>query len=382
MSLVTDAIKQWLPWWLRELAGWEIVGARERVIRALKWKKPDRIPLFLSITPWRSDVVAAFYSPSSFWKPVNHPPGMKTDIKLPGRSYLTFITNWMKKGAFNVVDEFGCIWYNPGNETIGQVVNPRILRTWDDLKTLKMPKKTNKGRWLAAKLLFGLFGKNRYRLGDLGNFFFERMQFLRGFDNLLKDVARNREKVKSLVEKLTDWYCWLVDEWAKRGAEGLIATDDWGTNHNTFISPRTFGDLFQQGYEAVTERLRDHNMHFWLHSCGNIYYLIPKLIESGVDCLQLDSPAQTSLKKLKEFGGKVAFCNVADIDRVIPYKTPKEVEARVLQIIKELGPFNGGLIGTTYADLAALNFPKENMEASVRAYRRFGRYDEYPLKSK
>ncbi|MHA1276739.1 MAG: uroporphyrinogen decarboxylase family protein [Candidatus Helarchaeota archaeon] len=379
MSLVIDALTQLVPWWVRELAGKEIVGARDRVIRALKWKKPDRVPLFLSTTPWRSDVVAAFYSPPSFWKPINHPPAMKPNISLPKRSYLTFIANWLKRESFYVVDEFGCIWYNPGNETIGQVIAPRVLRTWDDLKAFRIPKKTNKGRWTTAKLLFGLFGKNRYRLGDLGNFFFERMHFLRGFDNLLRDVVRNQEKVKILVEKLTEWYCWLIDEWAKRGANGLIATDDWGTNHGTFISPRVFDALFKPGYQAVTERLHDHNMDFWLHSCGNVYYLIPKLIESGVDCLQFDSPAQTGLKKLREFGGKVAYCNVADIDRVIPYKTPKEVEARVLQIIKELGRFNGGLIGTIYADLAALNFPKDNMEASERAYRRWGKYGEYPL---
>ncbi len=380
MSLVTDTLKGLIQWRIGTLFRKEKVGARERVLRALKFKKPDRIPLFLALEPYNSDVLGIFHSPPLLWKPVNRPSILKTnDIHLPGRSFMTYITNWIKSESFHVIDEFGSIWYNPGNATIGQVVNPRVLKTWDDLKDLKTPRKTRTGRWGIAKLLLGLLGKSRYRLGDLGNFFFERMHFLRGFDNLLMDVARNREKCKALAEKLSDWYCWLVDEWVRLGVDGVITTDDWGTNHNTFISPRTFDEIFKPAYQAVTERCHDNNMHFWLHSCGNIYYLIPKLIESGVDCLQLDSPAQTGLKKLKEFGGKIGFCCVADIDRVIPYKTPPEVQARVLQIIKELGRFNGGLIGTVYADLAALSFPKENMDASVIAYKRFGKYGDYPL---
>ncbi|MHA1264439.1 MAG: uroporphyrinogen decarboxylase family protein [Candidatus Helarchaeota archaeon] len=354
---------------------------RERVLRALKFKGPDRVPLFLATAPWDSDVVGGIFFPPWFWKPVNYPSMLNPKVKPAKRSWTTYLTNWIKRDSFVVADEFGCLWYNPGNETIGQVVNPRVLKTWDDLKTFKTPKRTNNGRWWAAKLLFSLFGKSKYRLGTLDNFFFERTHFLRGFNNLLKDIARNREKLCQLIEILAEYYCWLVDEWAKRGADGLIATDDWGTNHGTFISPRAFDAIFKEGYKAVTERCQDHNMQFWLHSCGNIYYLIPNLIEAGVDCLQLDSPAQTGLKKLREFGGKVCYCTVADIDRVIPYKTPPEVEARVLQIIKALGPFNGGLIGTIYADLQALNFPKENMDASVDAYKRWGRYDRYPLKN-
>ncbi|NVM31375.1 MAG: hypothetical protein HWN65_21225 [Candidatus Helarchaeota archaeon] len=380
MSIIIHGIRELLSWRVRELFQREKMGARERVIRALKWKKPDRIPLFLGTAPWESDVIGSDFFPPWGWKPANIPPDLKNPESILGRSIATYIVNWVKRGSFWAIDEFGSIWYNPGNETIGQVVKPRVLKTWDDLKDFKTPKRVNRGRWWLTKFLFELLGKSRYRLGSFKNYFFERMHFLRGFDNTLMDIKRNTEKVKILVEKLTDHYLWLADEWIKRGADGVIATDDWGTNHGTFISPRDFDEIFKPGYQAVAERLHDNNMHFWLHSCGNVYHLIPKLIEAGVDCLQFDSPAQTGLKKLREFCGKVCYCNVADIDRVIPYKTPKEVEARVVQIIKELGPFKGGLIGTIYGDLAALGFPKENMDASVMAYRRWGKYGEYPLK--
>jgi len=347
------------------------VNSKELTIRAIEFKKPERIPLYLSTAPWNSDVVAALFFPPRGWRPYNR--------KFISRTPISYITTPLRKGKKHLMDEFGSIWYVPGNETLGQVVDPRVIATWEDLKNFKLPQKTNKGRWWFAKFLFRLFGRGKYLLGSIDNFFFERMHFLRGFGNLLRDVKRSIEKLKILGEKLADWYCWLVDQWARLGANGIIATDDWGSNQSTFISPRDFDEIFKPLYQTVIEQIHDYGMHFMLHSCGNIYYLIPNLIETGVDCLQLDSPRQTGLRKLREFSGKICYCTVADISQVIPFKTPKEVEAEVLQMIKMLGPFNGGLIGTIYADLRAVNFPKDNMDANTRAYRRFGKYGEYPL---
>jgi uroporphyrinogen decarboxylase len=135
-------------------------------------------------------------------------------------------------------------------------------------------------------------------------------------------------------------------------------------------------------YQMVIDRVHAHGMHFILHSCGNIYYLIPELINAGVDCLQLDQPRQTGLNRLKEFCGKVAYMPVADISKVIPYSTVPEIEAEVLKMIKVLGPHNGGLIGTIYSDTKALEIPQKKMDIVEKAYRRFGNYNEYPLKQK
>lgn len=358
---------------LSDIHSYENMNSRELSIRALEFKKPERIPLFLSMTPWRSDIVGGMFFPNWGFKV---PKGWPV---LP-RSPSSYIQQWIRKDAFYLMDEFGSIWYNPGNDTIGQVVNPRALSSWDKLKTMRMPKKIDKGRWWLTKFLFRTFGRNKYKLGTLDNFFYERMHFLRGFNNIVKDIKRQTEKVKELAEKLADWYCWLVDKWAALGAHGIIATDDWGTNHSPFISPRDFDEIFKPAYQTVTERIHDHGMHFMLHSCGQIYELIPSLIESGVDCLQLDTPRFVGLKRLAEFKGKMAYMCVAGIADIIPNRTPREVQAEVVRIIKHLGRFNGGLLGTIYADLQALNFPRENMEASVKAYRRFGRYDQYPLK--
>jgi len=352
------------------------VDFRENTIRSLTFKKPDHIPLFLHLSPLESDIIGGMFFPNLGWKLTE--TQKKYGIK---RSPTCYIISKLKKEKHYLIDEFGSIWYNPGNETIGQVVDPRVLKTWDDLKNFKTPTRSNRGRWWLGRFLFRTFGKKKFKIGTLDNFFFERMHFLRGFGNILKDLKRNREKVKELGEILADWYVWLVDQWQKLGADGLIATDDWGTNHGPFISPKDFDDVFKPIYRKVTDRIHEYGMYFFLHSCGNIYYLIPKLAEAGVDCLQLDQPRMTGLEKLAEFSSKkkIAYMCVADISKVIPYKTPKYVQAEVLAMIKKLGRFNGGLLGTIYSDITAVNFPKENMDANVRAFKRFGKYGKYPL---
>ncbi|MHA1785195.1 MAG: uroporphyrinogen decarboxylase family protein [Candidatus Helarchaeota archaeon] len=346
------------------------MDSRERVIRAIKCKKPDKIPYFQATSPFDSDIVGGMIYPNLFWKPKNlRYPIQKRALKRDPTSY---IFHWILKNEIRLVDEFGSIWYNPGNETIGQVVDPRVLSSWDDLKNFEIPDKKATGRMWLGKFLFRAFGKSRFRLGAVDNFFYERMQFLRGFGNILADVKRHPDKLLELGEKLADWYCWLIDQWAKIGCDGIITTDDWGTNHGTFISPKDFKSIFHPLYKQVIEHCHDHEMLFVLHSCGNIYSLIPSLIDTGVDCLQLDSPRMTGLDRLAEFGGKISYMCVADIAEVIPFKTPKEVEVEVYRMIKKLGIFNGGLIGTIYADTTALHFPPENMKAVIRAYKRFG----------
>ncbi|MHA1269098.1 MAG: uroporphyrinogen decarboxylase family protein [Candidatus Helarchaeota archaeon] len=347
------------------------MNGRELCIEALTCKTPERIPMYLPTDLLHTDMIASVTLPYWGWKPEK-----KGFIPRDISSYIH--VRLMRDRKLYFIDEFECIWYAPpGNETIGQVINPRVIKTWNDLKDFKTPKRINKGRWWMTKFLFRVFGKNRFRLGSIDNFFFERMHFLRGFRNICIDIKRNKEKVIELGEKLADWYIWYIDQWARHHADGIIATDDWGASTGPFISPRDFDKTIKPLYQRVTERIHDYGMFFMLHSCGNIYHLIPKLIESGVDCLQLDSPLMTGLDKLSEFNGKICYCCVADIQKVLPFKNTKEVEATVFQIIKKLG--KGGLIGTVYPDYTAINIPKKNIDASIRAFRRFGNYGKYPL---
>ena len=81
----------------------------------------------------------------------------------------------------------------------------------------------------------------------------------------------------------------------------------------------------------------------------------------------------TGLNKLGEFSGKICYCCVPDIQKILPFKSEKEIEAFVYHMIKKLGK-KGGFIGTIYADYEAIKLPRKNIEACIRAYKRFRKY--------
>jgi uroporphyrinogen decarboxylase len=67
----------------------------------------------------------------------------------------------------------------------------------------------------------------------------------------------------------------------------MLAADDWGTQRNLIASPKIFRQLFLPYYRRVTEtchRLAP-NVKLFLHSCGAIFNLIDLLVEAGFDVL-------------------------------------------------------------------------------------------------
>lgn len=73
----------------------------------------------------------------------------------------------------------------------------------------------------------------------------------------------------------------------------MMAADDWGTQNNLFASPRIYQKLFLPYYRRINEECHRiaPNVKLFLHSCGAIYNLIDLVVESGFDVL---NPVQWS----------------------------------------------------------------------------------------
>ena len=112
-----------------------------------------------------------------------------------------------------------------------------------------------------------------------------------------------------------------------------------------------------------------------LHSCGNVYPLIPDLIDAGVDIL---NPIQVSAREMeparlkREFGDRLAFSGAIDTQHVLPYGSPLEVEEEVRRRIQELGPGGGYMIASVHN--LQPDVPPENVVAMFRAGMKHGRY--------
>lgn len=153
-----------------------------------------------------------------------------------------------------------------------------------------------------------------------------------------------------------------------------ICGTDFGSQNSLMMSPETFRDHYLPYYRKMNDWIHTHTTWKTLkHSCGAVYDLIPLLIESGFDAL---NPVQCSAAgmdpvKLKEnFGKDILFWGGGvDTQKVLPFGTPEEVRAQVLQRL-EIFSKGGGYIFNTIHNIQP-NTPIENIAAMVETVKEF-----------
>jgi uroporphyrinogen-III decarboxylase len=100
------------------------------------------------------------------------------------------------------------------------------------------------------------------------------------------------------------------------------------------------------------------------HTDGVVYPIISELIEIGIDVLNPIQPAAMDPVKLKaEYGQRLCFWGSLDLQKTLPFGTPSEVRAEVIERLKTLGRGGGLLIGPTHN--IQLDTPLENFWAMV-----------------
>lgn len=199
----------------------------------------------------------------------------------------------------------------------------------------------------------GLIGKqqpgdDRYKLAHWWFCLFERHWSLRGMTNALMDYYTDPESVHRLFRTLTDFYLVLIER-AKTelDADGILTSDDLGTQTAPFFSLDIFREFFKPYYTELIDKAHSLGMHFWLHACGNIEHFLPDLIEIGLDVIHPIQKHTMEEKKIAaQFGKDLCIWAGFDVQQVIPWGTPDEVRAEVRYMIDTYQRPEGRLIFT------------------------------------
>jgi len=124
-----------------------------------------------------------------------------------------------------------------------------------------------------------------------------------------------------------------------------------------FLKPR------QANFIAELKRINP-DVKVAYHTDGNVYKIIPELIEIGLDILNPIQPASMDPAKLKEdFGDRLCFWGSMDEQYTLPMGSPAQVEAEVIKRIETLGKNGGLILGPTHH--VQLDTPMENFWAMV-----------------
>jgi len=209
---------------------------RNLVKQTLTFSSPQRIPRDLWLLPWAVEHYPAQLDEiqTRFPRDITGAPGfVKTLPRTVGEQY----------GIGEYIDEWGCIFENRQSGVIGEVKRPLVL-TWDDLEKVRPPEEL-----LSIDIdQVNAFYKNSdyFVTGGCCPRPFERLQFIRGSENLYIDLAEQPSELFILLDRIHQFYLKEIDVWAKTDVDALNIMDDWGSQNSLLISPKQWRKIFKR----------------------------------------------------------------------------------------------------------------------------------------
>jgi uroporphyrinogen decarboxylase len=215
--------------------------------------------------------------------------------------------------------------------------------------------------------------QDRYVLFGWWRLFFERPWGIRGMTNLLMDYYVAPEAVHRLHDALCTLYCGYIERVARElRPDGFWTSDDLGHQTQPFMRPETFHEFLKPYYDRVGAVLNRHDLHWWLHSCGNNTPLLPDLIDAGVDVLHpVQKHTMDEAAVAQEFGDRLTFLAGLDVQHVLQEQDPAGVRAEVRFLIDTFDRPGGGMCIAAGNGIVA-GTPFENIEAFLDEAVRYG----------
>jgi len=190
-------------------------------------------------------------------------------------------------------------------------------------------------------------------------FMYMRLFYLRGFENLMIDLATDDPRLPKLIQMVESYNSAVICKYMELGAEYMTFGDDLGMQKSLPMSPAMWRKFIKPSYERMFRPCREAGVPIYQHTDGHILEIIPDLIEVGVTVLNPQFRAN-GLKGLQEMAkGKVALNQ--DLDRqLFPFATPSQIEDHVNEVFEGLYLPAGGLM--LYAECEP-DVPLENIDA-------------------
>jgi len=306
---------------------------RELVRRTLEFSSPERIPRQMWVLPWavdrypeRVEEIQRRYPDDIVTAPACTPvsPLVQGDRYLPG----------------TYVDEWGCRFESVQKGIIGEVKEP-LLSSWDRLDQLRVPAECLHVD--VERVNAFCRATDRFVMAGCCPRPFERLQFLRGTEPLLKDLLRQPAGLSELIELLHDLYLRELEVWARTDVDGLMFMDDWGSQEALLVSPAIWGRLFRPLYAEYVDLAHRHGKYLFMHSDGHITGILDDLIELRLDAINCQVACMGIETVGERFGGRITFWGEVDRQRLLPYGTREEVFETVRRM-NALLYRNGGVI--------------------------------------
>lgn len=347
--------------------------AKERVLAACRFQRPDRIPRFDS-----------FWEYPQEWRRRFGDPGGLSDVAIwvPQEGAFPTRRKFLKEeGGYRYsVDEWGrtvrskpdAYFYETLEVPLGEGVDIDSVQ-FDapglDLRFLQ-------GSATLAEAARALKDAQRRQcvFGKTGGPFL-RSTFVRGEAQFLMDIAGDPLLAKAIADKVADHLLAVGLEEIRRWSlqdTGVWIYDDMAYNHGPMFSPEAFDRIFLPAYRRMIHGYKAAGAKFvLLHSDGNIMPLLDMLVDAGLDGLNpLERRAGMDMIEIRKKHPRLILTGGMDNTDTLINGPVERIEAEARQII-DLGQDGGVIVGT---HSISPEIPLEHFAAYDRFCRTYGNF--------
>jgi hypothetical protein len=346
---------------------------RENILKAIRFEKPERIPIGFNInySCW------AHYGMEQVreWvekHPLLFPWGRTVDWK----TFQPYCSPTARV-AQPFTDAWGCVWETSQEGIVGAVTR-HPLKDWADFERFVPPDPSRTDG-------LGPVDREAFRKsvpqakadggvvwgGLVHGHTFLLLTYLRGYENLVFDMMDHDSRVDRLIQMVEQFNLEVVRSYLQAGVDLMSYPEDLGMQKGPMISVDLFRRYIQPSYRRIMQPARDAGLPIHMHSDGDLHELIDPLLESGMSCLNLQDLVNGVDWIAQRLKGRI--CIDIDIDRqsVTRFGSPADVEKHVATLVRQLGSREGGL---TMIYGAYPGIPPKNLEALMDAMERYSTF--------
>lgn len=310
--------------------------SKEIVLGALAFQNPPRAPRQLWTLPWAERTYPAELAEirQRFPDDIVGCPAFLRETSPVARGDMYAVGS--------SIDEWGCRFTNLHQGVIGEAKEPIVIgEEWEDVGNVRLPveclsvDRAEVNRFCATH-------RERFITAGCCPRPFERLQFIRGTEQLYVDLMLRPEGLLRFIQEMHKLYCEELLLWAKTDVDALTFMDDWGAQRSMLINPSIWKELFQPLYRDYIEIAHSHGKKAFMHSDGYILDIYPPLVGMGLDAINSQIFCMGA-ENLAPFRGQITFWGEMDRQHLLVHGTPDEVRRAVWQVKEQLWA-DGGCI--------------------------------------
>jgi uroporphyrinogen decarboxylase len=375
-----------------------MMTSHERVLCALNHQEPDRVPIFFGTSGATTMNTAAYdrlkahlgirTETRTFWRALQYcllDEAVMVRFRSDGRPLIpgpapATLSRDLAPDRF--VDAWGITWQlQAGNHYYDIADWPLKDANADAVRRYPWPDLAHPSRFAGLREKARAIREAGYAVVALSGISpFEYSYMLRGMDRWFLDLGADHEFVHALMRQLTDLMRSAVERLLEEAGDCidvLVTGDDLGSQQAPLISPAMYRQLIKPYHAELMSTIKQRTRaRIFYHSDGDIYPLLPDLLELGIDLL---NPVHVAARDMgdtarlkREFGRRLSFCGAIDTQQVLPHGTTDDVRREVRRRIRDLAPGGGYLLASVHC--LQPDVPPENVCAMLEEAFVAGRY--------